>query len=202
MVVPEQEREALLKEYHDSATAGHYGVERTINRIAQHYYWLGMSRQLADYVRRCIDCQRYKASNLKPMGLLQTPIMRQRFEVLSIDLFGPLVESPTGLRWIFIIEDTASRWVELFALQEATAANCATTLLEEVILRFGVPRRVISDNGVQFVADVMQKLMHCLGVTQHLTSISSTAQPCRMKEPRSQGSISHFSRQRSSKLAQ
>ena len=118
LVVPEQERETLLKEYHDAATAGNYGVERTLNRIAQCYYWLGMSHHIADYVRKCADCQRYKANNLKPAGLLQTPVMRQRFEVLSIDLFGPLVESPTGLRWIFIVEDTASRWIKLFALQE------------------------------------------------------------------------------------
>lgn len=62
------------------------------------------------------------------------------------------------------MEDTASRWVELFALTEATAENCAH-LLNEVFLRFG-PRRIISDNGTQFVSAVMQKLTFCLGIKQ------------------------------------
>ena len=171
LLVPVQERDAVLKAYHDSPTSGHYGAERTLARIAHRYHWMGMSRQVADYVKRCGDCQRYKASNLRPAGLLQTPVMKQCFEVLAMDLFGPLVASPEGMRWIFIVEDCASRWVELFALYEATAERCATTLLDEVILRYGVPRRIISDNGGQFTSDVMQKLVHCLGVDQALNPV-------------------------------
>ncbi|KAJ8911491.1 hypothetical protein NQ315_010863 [Exocentrus adspersus] len=49
-------------------------------------------------------------------------LMNQRVEVLAVDLFGPLPQSEQGRRWILIVEDTASRWVELFALNEATAA--------------------------------------------------------------------------------
>ncbi|GFW83847.1 retrovirus-related Pol polyprotein from transposon 17.6 [Trichonephila clavipes] len=58
---------------------------------------------------------------------------------ISIDLLGPLPESPSGNKWIFIIEDCCTRWVELFALSQATARECATTLMEEVILR---PERI------------------------------------------------------------
>ncbi|XP_060810231.1 uncharacterized protein LOC132904321 [Amyelois transitella] len=59
----------------------------------------------------------------KPAGLLQTPILHQRGEVLAVDLFGPLPEAENGKKWVFLIEDTATRWVELFALKEATAEN-------------------------------------------------------------------------------
>ncbi|GFY00699.1 retrovirus-related Pol polyprotein from transposon 297 [Trichonephila clavipes] len=44
-------------------------------------------------VKNCPDCIKYKASNQKPSGLLQTPVPAQRFETLAIDLFGPLPES-------------------------------------------------------------------------------------------------------------
>ncbi|KAJ8970505.1 hypothetical protein NQ317_009523 [Molorchus minor] len=47
-------------------------------------------------------------TNLKPAGLLQTPVQSQRFETLSVDLFGPLPETTEGFKWIFIVEDTAS----------------------------------------------------------------------------------------------
>ena len=134
-MVPSHERENVLKEYHDVATAGHYGVERTLSHISQRYFWLGMGRQVAEHIKDCVDCQRYKATNLKPAGLLQTPVMKQRFEVLSIDLFGPLVTSGEGYRWVLLIEDTASRWVELFALRDATASQCATILLDMPTIR-------------------------------------------------------------------
>lgn len=167
-VVPAQERETILKNYHDLPTAGHYGVEGTLNKIAQKYYWPNMRKYVAEYVKKCVPCQKYKATNLKPAGLLQTPVQAQRFEVMAIDLFGPLPTSEQGNRWILIVEDTATKWVELFALPDATASACAKALIEEVIFRYGVPRRLISDNGVQFVSAIMQHVCDAFAIEQAL----------------------------------
>lgn len=166
LVVPAHERERILREYHDDPTAAHYGAERTLRRIARRYYFTGMRRYISEYVKNCPDCQRYKASTQKPAGLLQTPVYAQRFETLSIDLFGPLPESKDGKRWILIIEDISTKFVELFALERATAEECACTLVDEVCLRYGLPRKIISDNGVQFVSSVMQKVCYVLGIKQ------------------------------------
>jgi hypothetical protein len=105
LLVPDHERTRVLKQYHDSPTAGHYGIERTYHRIQQRYYWPGMRRYIADYLKTCHECQGYKPHNLKPAGLLQTPVLQQRMEVIAIDLFGPLPPASTGERWILIIED-------------------------------------------------------------------------------------------------
>ncbi|GFU47908.1 transposon Tf2-8 polyprotein [Trichonephila clavipes] len=122
-------------------------------------------------VKNCPDCIKYKASNQKPSGLLQTPVPAQRFETLAIDLFGPLPESKDGKRWILIIEDCTTKWVELFALLNATAKECAITLIEEVLLRYGIPRRLISDNGTQFVSAVMQQICYLLYIHQSLIPV-------------------------------
>ncbi|GFT50761.1 transposon Tf2-11 polyprotein [Trichonephila clavipes] len=66
-------------------------------------------------VKSCPDCIKYKASNQKPSGLLQTPVPAQRFETWAIDLFEPLPESKDGKRWILIIEDCTTkleRWLK------------------------------------------------------------------------------------------
>ncbi|GFW52688.1 retrovirus-related Pol polyprotein from transposon 412 [Trichonephila clavipes] len=119
--------------------AGHYGAEGTYTRIAKNYYWTGMRKYITDYVKNCPDCIKYKASNQKPSGLLQIPVPAQRFETLAIDLFGPLPESKDGKRWILIIEDCTTKWVELFALPNTIAKKCAITLIEEVLLRYANP---------------------------------------------------------------
>ncbi|GFV84073.1 uncharacterized protein TNCV_3037351 [Trichonephila clavipes] len=90
-------------------------------------------------VKNCPDCIKCKASNQKPSRLLQTPVPAQRFETLAIDLFRTLPESKDGKRWILIIEDCTTKWVELFALPNATAKECAITLIEEVLLRYANP---------------------------------------------------------------
>lgn len=171
LVIPESLRSKVMFECHDSPTAAHSGIDRTLHRISQRFYFPGMRRFVTQYLKTCVECQRYKPSNLKPVGLLQTPVPAQRFETLAIDLFGPLPRGPQGERWILIVEDTASKWVEVFALTEATAEICAKTLVNEVFMRFGLPRRLISDNGVQFVADVMQKAMFVLGVKQSIVPL-------------------------------
>ncbi|GFX18450.1 retrovirus-related Pol polyprotein from transposon 17.6 [Trichonephila clavipes] len=84
---------------------------------------------ISEYIKTCSECNRYKPTNQKPAGLLRTPAYAQRFETLAVDLFGPLPETPTGKKWIFIVEDTSTKWVELFALAEATDENCAKTLI-------------------------------------------------------------------------
>lgn len=127
-----------------------------------------MRRAVTEYVKTCAACQRYKALNTKPSGLLQTPVLNQRGEVLAIDLFGPLPIGDNGEKWILLIEDTATRWTELYALKDATSEVCARTLIEEYFLRFGLPRRIVSDNGVQFVSAVMQQCMYILGISQEL----------------------------------
>ncbi|XP_041981036.1 uncharacterized protein LOC121734489 [Aricia agestis] len=171
LVVPADQQEDILKQCHDSAVAGHPGIDNTYRKVSQLYYFTGMRRIITDYVKACVQCQRYKASNNKPPGLLQTPVMNQRNEVLAIDLFGPLPEGEEGERWILLVEDTATRWVELYAIKDATAEACARVLIEEFFMRYGLPRRIISDNGVQFISAVMRQCMSVLGVTQNLVPL-------------------------------
>lgn len=130
-----------------------------------------MRNEIAKYVKSCIECQQFKASNVKPAGLLQTTRSKQRFEIIAVDLFGPLPQTEDGNRWIFIIEDVASRWVELFKLTDATAEACSIILIEEIFLRYGIPKRIKSDNGVQFVSAIMQKVTYCLGIQQQFTPV-------------------------------
>ncbi|GBM83176.1 hypothetical protein AVEN_43672-1 [Araneus ventricosus] len=109
LVVPTQERKQIRRDHHDAPTAGHCGAEGTFNRISNRYYWTGMRKFITDYVKNCPDCNRFKASNQNPVGLLQTPVSSQRFETLVIDIFGPLPESKDAKKWIFIVEDYTTK---------------------------------------------------------------------------------------------
>ncbi|GFT06785.1 transposon Ty3-I Gag-Pol polyprotein [Trichonephila clavipes] len=93
LVVPTHDREKILKLHHDAPTAAHYGADGTFSRISSKYYWTGMRKFIADYVKSCSECIRYKATNQKPAGLLQTPVPTQRFESIAIDLFWSLTRN-------------------------------------------------------------------------------------------------------------
>ncbi|KAJ8914143.1 hypothetical protein NQ315_016221 [Exocentrus adspersus] len=93
LVIPSKEIKNILYAYHDKPTAGHYGIDKTMNQISRRYYWNKMRQDIAKHVTACLACQRYKISNKKPAGLMQTHVVNQRFEVLAVDLFGPLPQS-------------------------------------------------------------------------------------------------------------
>ncbi|XP_055928023.1 uncharacterized protein K02A2.6-like [Argiope bruennichi] len=73
--------------------------------------------------------------------------------------------------WIFLIEDTSTKWIELYALKNVTAQNWVKILIEAVFFRYGLPRRLISDNGTQFVSAVMQQTCNFLCIKQELIPV-------------------------------
>ncbi|GBL90086.1 hypothetical protein AVEN_115936-1, partial [Araneus ventricosus] len=167
-----QERERVLKEHHGAPTAGQYGAEGTYNKIASRYYFPGMRTYISEWIKNCPECNRYKAHNQKPAGLMRTPVYSKRFETISIDLFGPLPRTATGKQWIFIVEDCSTRWIELFAHAQATAHGCTTTLIEEFFMRYGILRRIISDNGPQFISSILQQVCCTLNINQNLIPVN------------------------------
>ena len=171
LVIPKSLRQDILKKFHNDPMAGHYGIKKTTNRIMSLFYWIGIRNDIEKYVKTCELCRKYKPTNMKPAVLLQTLSTNKRFEIIAVDLFGPLPKTEEGYQWILIVEDICSRWVEIFPLKDATAENCALTLLNEVILRYGIPRRLHTDNGSQFISALMQKLTFCLGIKQTFTAI-------------------------------
>ena len=168
---PRAMRKQILNDCHNSETSGHMGVRRTYARVAQRFYWPGMFKEIVDFVRCCTACQRYKSSNQPPSTVLQTPAPQRRFETLAIDLFGPLPVTPRGNRWILSVEDPATRYVEFFALPDGSADLCARTLVAEVFFRYGIPRKLISDNGAQFVSTIMQYTAHRFGIRQSMIPV-------------------------------
>ena len=123
----------VLKEYHDLPISVHCGAKGTSYRIVKRYDWVGMRKDIVDYVKGCSGCCHCKAYKLK---------QSQRFETLSLDFFCPVPKTPSGEKWILILQDFSTKWTELFLLKETTDRGCTTTLLEEVALRFKFPREI------------------------------------------------------------
>jgi hypothetical protein len=69
---------------------------RTLSRINQVFYWPDMCRQVGDFVRACIPCQRAKAAQDTRVGLHSSQVVTRPMERVFIDFVGPLVRSRKG----------------------------------------------------------------------------------------------------------
>ena len=160
----------LLAAGHGRAIFGHVGVEKTVDAIEEAgYSWPTIYQDVRRYVKRCGPCQKmtHRLDN-NVAYLLKTTMAHKPFAVLSIDTVGPLPDDSKGFRYILVMMDAFTRYVELAATATVDADECAEALMN-VFMRHGVPREVRSDNGTQFVNQVVDALLKKLEVHHHRT---------------------------------
>lgn len=159
-VLPLDKRKAVMEENHEPPTAAHLGVFKTHRRISLHYYWPGMFKDIKEYVNGCNTCAAYKASNRQIPGKMGQPkVCHRPFQVMSVDLVGPLPKSRAGYTFIFVVTCCFSKYTLLFPLRRATSALVSNALENGVFLIHGVPETVIADNGVQFTGSEFRRLL-------------------------------------------
>jgi hypothetical protein len=64
-------KNVVLKEMHNVPYARHPGYQKTITTVRSQYFWPGMRKEVANYIARCIECQKVKTKHRNPTGLLQ-----------------------------------------------------------------------------------------------------------------------------------
>ena len=61
----------ILKEMHNVPYVVHPGYQKIAAVVKSHYFWIGMKKEIAEYIARCIECQKFKDKHRNPTGLLQ-----------------------------------------------------------------------------------------------------------------------------------
>jgi RNase H-like domain found in reverse transcriptase/Reverse transcriptase (RNA-dependent DNA polymerase)/Integrase zinc binding domain/Integrase core domain len=160
-VVPRPEhREDLIRQIHEEL--GHFGVERTLHLVRQNHWWQGMRKQVQGVVRACSVCDRVRAGFETRAPVLQPlPIMGLGYR-WSIDYAGPLPITKRSNKYVCVMVEHFSKWVELVPLPDKTSAYSAAAFLDRVITHFGAPAEVVSDRGGEFEGHFQKMLMLCL----------------------------------------
>ncbi len=165
-------RSDIIKIYHDTpANGAHFGRDRTIQKIRQRYFWPSMINDIRNYVKSCIPCLQNNHLRQKPPGALE-PIKPPEgvWQLLTMDFHGPITPtSKNGNKYIIALTDVLSKFVITKAVRDCTATTAARFVIEEVILKYGTPKCILTDNGTHFTATMMTELFKKIGVT-HLYS--------------------------------
>jgi len=85
------------------------------------------------------------------------------FDVWGIDFMGPFLSS-RGNKYILVVVDYVSMWVEAVASPTNDSRVVAKLFRKIIFPRFGVPRVLISDNGTHFIEKKLEALLKKYGV--------------------------------------
>ena len=170
LAVPKSMVNDFLGYYHDNPLGGHLGRMKTLLKIMDVAWWPSIRKDVWSYIKNCQTCQQYKPSNQKPAGLLQTTVVEEPNYMLGIDYMGPLPITKQRNTFLLVIVDYYTKWVELFPLRDSTSTKLCRIIKDDVFLRWGVPKYLLSDRGPQFTSNLLADLCKNWGVTQKLTT--------------------------------
>ncbi|GKC46928.1 putative reverse transcriptase domain-containing protein [Tanacetum coccineum] len=92
-------RKLIKDEAHTSRYSIHPGEDKMYHDLRDLYWWLGVKRDVAEYVSRCLTCSKIKAEHQKPSGLLQQPeIPEWKWEKIIMDLVTNVTPSNLSMQ--------------------------------------------------------------------------------------------------------
>lgn len=185
LVIPAALQEEIIADIHEGVVGGHLGVDKTLFRLRERYYWPGHYNAVREWCQKCAVCASRKTPAPKARAPLQPILTSCPLELVATDIMGPLPESHNGNRYILVISDYFTRYTEAYAIPNQEAVTVARKLVDEFFLRFSPPERLHSDQGRNFESALIAEICQLLGVKKCRTT---------PYHPQSDGLVERFNR--------
>jgi len=167
-------RPLLLQESHAGGLMGHFGREKTLELLADHFYWPKMRKDVERFVQRCVTCDKAK-SKLNPHGLYTPlPVSNAPWEDISMDFVLGLPRTKRGRDLVFVVVDRFSKMAHFIPCHKTDDASHVVDLFfREIVRLHGMPRTIVSDRDVKFellLEDLVGKAGNKVAVFNNMSS--------------------------------
>jgi hypothetical protein len=171
MITSKEKQIKILNEMHECPIGGHQGVQRTYDRLKLYVTWPGMFQDVEIYIKNCVTCQRNKYTGPYTKAPFQeTDTQYQPWDKIYLDIVGPLNMTEDGYKYILTCQDNLSKYLIAAPMLTQTAEEVSLTFLRHVVLLYGIPQSIVTDQGTQFMSDVFTRLCKLLKINKLNTS--------------------------------
>ena len=169
LVTPEILRKDIFKELHTNRTSGHFGRDKTVEMIKRRFYWPNITDSVNRWCMTCDMCAQCKPGPGGGRAPLKQIKVSRRFQVIALDIFGPLPITDNSNEYILVIADYFTKYTEAFALPNHTALTVADKLVTEIFCRYGCAEQIHSDQGREFESILFTEVCRLLGIKKNRT---------------------------------
>ncbi|CAG8660195.1 2946_t:CDS:1, partial [Paraglomus occultum] len=177
-VILQGETEEIIREIHE---AGHLGMQATIKKIQERYWWPGLVGEVQKFVSTCDQCQREK----KPEKAKDIyPIVATRpFQIVGIDHVGPLHLTKKGNLYLIVAQDYFTKWPIAQPTQTTNTDEALEFVHNHIMTVYGAPEQIISDKGTAFTSAQWKRAMKKWGIKHTPTTAAN---------PQANGQVERF----------
>lgn len=161
----------LITEYHnDRIRGGHCGQKRLYAKLRNKYYWKGMTKDIAKFVRGCIPCMKNKPKRKTRETMEITPTPIRPFDVVIIDTIGPMAKTTSGNVYALTIICELSKYLIMSPMPNKEAKTVAKTLFENLILIYGTPKVIRTDLGTEYRNEIIEELCKLCNIKHNFST--------------------------------
>ena len=123
-----------------------------------------MQKEALEYAKKCDQCQRFALNIHQPRGVLNLLSSPWPFTQWGLEIVGPFPKTVGNKRYLLVGTDYFNKWVKAQPLANIRDADAKKFVWRNIVTRFGVPRTLISDNGLQFDSKAFKRYYCELGI--------------------------------------
>ena len=162
-----------IKEFHSDHCGGHLYWKTTTHKILRDcFYCPTLFADTYKQVSTCHECQVFEGKRkLLPLPLKPVSV-EAPFQKWDLDFIGETNPTSSGHhRWILIATDYFTKWIEAIPTRQATNVIIIEFLLNNILSRFGCPRKIVTNNVKAFTSTNLVKFCSDYNIIlSHLTT--------------------------------
>jgi hypothetical protein len=145
--VPREEGKGILEEIHKGVCSNHASSHTLVSKAFRRaFYWPTALGDAEELVRRC---QYFTKQQHVPAYKLVTIPPTWPIACRGLDMIGPLPTAPGGFNRVLVAIDKFTKWIEVKPVT-CPKADRVLDFLDELVHRYGLPHRIITDLGSNF----------------------------------------------------
>jgi hypothetical protein len=161
-----------MKEIHAGLCGSHIGSRPLLGKVfRQGFYWPKAASDVAELVQKCENCQKCARDQKQPSSFTQLIQPTWPLQRWGLDLLGPLPPAQGNLKYVVVVVEYFSKWIEAKPLATITSVTVQKFFWQNIVCRFGVPKAITVDNGTQFDAETFKDLCDQIGTKIHFASV-------------------------------
>ncbi|GJW45853.1 reverse transcriptase domain-containing protein [Tanacetum coccineum] len=136
------------------------------------YFWPTMYNNSTKVVNACVTCQDHAPVMWKPQFDMVSVLSSWPIYQWGINLVGLFLEALGRVKFLVIVVDYFTKWVEAAPLATISGNNILKFVWNNIVCRFRISSIIISDNGKQFEENPFREWFNELKILQQFTYVA------------------------------